>query len=94
MRQVRVKPAAFKYFHNSKIYYLVGTVLDPLIDGSSIFLPRGTIIQLVFSSETLGRINLSDSQELLCFVEDLAQETIIRGRRLLRFTVNQIHADY
>ena len=94
MRQVRVQPVAFRYFHNSKIYYLIGTVLDPVIDENSIILPRGTIIQLVFNSATLNQINLQESNELLCFVDNLAQETIFRGRPVLRFTANQIHANH
>ena len=94
MRQVRVQPVAFRYFHNSKIYYLFGNVLDPVIDENSIILPRGTIIQLVFDSTTLNGIHLPDSNEVVCVVDDLAQETFFRGRRVLRFTTNQIHVDH
>ena len=61
MRQVRVQPVAFRYFHNSKIYYLFATVLDPVIDENSIIRPRGTIIQLVFDSTTLNGIHSPDS---------------------------------
>ena len=93
MTQVRVKPAAFKYFHNSKTYYLIGTVLDPVIEGKSIFLLRGTPIQLVFDSATLGSINLPDSTALLFSVEPYFQEAFHNGRRFLRFTVNRINEE-
>ena len=93
MRQARVKPEAFRYFHNSKTYYLVATVTEPVVNENVITILKGTIIQIVFDSQTLGSINLPDSKELLVTVEDIAHEVFVRGRRVLRFSCTRINEE-
>ena len=93
MRQVRVKPESFKFFNNSQTYYLEGIVTQPLIEDNIIILPSGSIIQLIFNTQTLGSVNLSESQELLFTVDSIAREIFSRGKRLLRFTVININED-
>ena len=90
MRQVRVKPESFKYFSNSQTYYLNAIVLDPVLEEGLIILQKGLIIQLTFTSEVLGQINLPDSRKLIFVIEKFAQEVYSRGHRVLRFTVNKI----
>ena len=93
MRQVRVKPESFKFFNNSQTYYLEGIVTQPLIEDNIIILPSGSIIQLIFNTQTLGSVNLSESQELIFTVDSIAREIFSRGKRLLRFTVININED-
>ena len=93
MRQVRVKPETFRYFHNSKTYYLTGTVLEPVLDDNSIIILKGASIQLVFNADTLGLINLPDAKELRFSIEDLAQQGFLKGRPILRFPVERINED-
>ena len=88
-----MKPISFKYYHNSKTYYLNGTVLQPLVEENTIVLPKGSIIQLIFDSPVLGRTDLPNSSKINCFVEPLAQEVYSCGRRVLRFTATQINED-
>ena len=92
MRQVRLKPEVFRYFHNSQTYYLEGIVLESIIE-EIFFLPKGSSIQVVFDSSTLGSINLPAAKELLFSVEDLAQESFSRGRQILRFIVTEVNED-
>ena len=93
MRQVCVKPISFKYYHNSKTYYLNGIVLDPIVEENVIVIAKGSTIQLLFDSEALGTIHLADAKELIFFVESLAQDVYSRGRRILRFTTTRINED-
>ena len=93
MRQVRVKPETFRYFHNSKTYYLVGTVLEPVIEDNSIIILKGSTIQLVFNADTLGLINLPDAKELRFSIADLAQQAVFKRRSILRFLVDRINED-
>lgn len=90
MRQVRVKPESFKYFHNSRIYYLDGIAIEPIIEEDTIICPKGSLIQFVFNSTTLGVVNLPDAEELVLTVEPIAREIFTRGRFSLRFTVRDI----
>ena len=91
MRQVCVKPISFKYFHNSKTYYLNGSVLQPIFEDNSIILPRGSLIQLTFDSLVLGATDLQNSRSLIFTVEPLAQEVYSCGRNVLRFSVAEIN---
>ena len=93
MRQVCVKPESFKFFNNSKIYYLEGIVTQPIIEENTIILPRGSVIQLTFNTQTLGSVNLSESKELIFTVDSIARDIFSRGKRLPRFTAININED-
>ena len=93
MRQVCVKPESFKFFNNSQIYYLEGIVTQPIIEENTIILPRGSVIQLTFNTQTLSSVNLSESKELVFTVDSIARDIFSRGRRLPRFTAININED-
>ena len=93
MRQLRVKPEGFRYFNNSKTFYLNGLVLEPLIDEQSVLISKGTPVQLVFDIQTLGDIKLTEAAKLIFTVESFAQRAYSRGRRILRYIATQINED-
>ena len=93
MRQLRVKPEGFRYFNNSKTFYLDGLVLEALIDEQSILIPKGATVQLVFDIQTLGDIKLTEASKLIFTVESFAQQAYSRGRRVLRYIATQINED-
>lgn len=92
MTQVRVKPESFKYFHNSQIYYLDGIAIEAIIEEDTIICPKGTPVQLLFNSKTLGLVKLPESKELVLTVDPIARKVFPRGQLSLRFTVREIYS--
>ena len=93
MRQLRVKPESFKYFHNFEIYYLDGFVTEPIVEENTLLLQKGSQIQLVFNSQTLGLVDLTDSNEFIFTVDPIVREGFVRGKQVLRFTATRINED-
>ena len=85
MRLLRVKPEGFKYFHNTKTYYLTGTTLQPSLEGE-ILIPEGTVLQFFLNKEILGGLDLAGANDLLIEVESIVKEVFSAGRIIWRFT--------
>lgn len=90
MNLVRIKPEGFKYFHNTKSYYLSGTSL--LLDENN-WIPEGRGLHFFFDHKVLGDLNLAKATDLFIEVEPIAKEVISGGRLVLRFNANRIYED-
>ena len=90
MRLLRVKPEGFKYFHNTKTYYLSATTLQPSLE-RELLIPEGTVLQFFFNKEILGGLDLAGANELLIEVESIVKEVFSAGRIIWRFTAVRIN---
>ena len=90
MRIVRIKPEGFKYFHNTRAYYLSGTTR--LLEDKN-WLPEGKGVHFFFDKKILGDLDLSNATDLYLEVEPTGKEVIAAGRLVLRFDAIRIYED-
>ena len=93
MRILRIKPESFKYFHNTKTYYLIGNTIHPFLE-KDVLIPEGTVIQIFLTSQVLGNLQLTETRSLVVHVESSSKEVFSGGRIILRYTAQEVHEDH
>lgn len=93
MKILRIKPESFKYFHNTKTYYLIGNTIYPFLE-KDVLIPEGTVIQIFLTSQVLGNLQLTETRSLVVHVESSSKEVFSGGRIILRYTAQEVHEDH
>ena len=90
---LRIKPESFKYFHNTKTYYLTGNTIYPFLE-KDVLIPEGSVLQIFLTSQVLGDLQLTETSSLVVNVESTAKEVFSGGRIILRYTAQEVHEDH
>ena len=91
MRIVRIKPEGFKYFHNTRAYYLSG--ITRLLEEDN-WLPEGKAVHFFFEKKIVRNLDLTNATDLYLEVEPTGKEVISNGRLVLRFDAIRIYEEY